>query len=295
MDLTPDILRTFVAAAQALNFTQAAKQLNRTQSGVSLQMSRLEESLGKQLFQRMPRGVKLTGEGKSLLKYAHRMLKLHNEALASIKAPAMSGCIRLGIPEDYAELHLPGILKRVAETFPLIQMEIFCDMSPGLREMMEGGKLDLCLANLTDMDPPEGNTFLRREPLIWIGPENAEPEREAPIPLAVFHHGCIYRKWAIHALNALDIPHRIVCESPSMACVLAAVEAGHAVAPVGASTPVSRFRIIPEPLLPGLPSAMVHLIHRTGSAGNIALHHVARFISDEFRTTAMDKCSGIPA
>lgn len=79
MELTPDILRTFVTAAQTLNFTQAAKQVNRTQSAVSLQIRKLEKDLGKLLFRRKSRGVELTGDGKALLKNARRLLRLHDE------------------------------------------------------------------------------------------------------------------------------------------------------------------------------------------------------------------------
>lgn len=281
MDLTPDILRTFVASAQSLNFTQAAKRVNLTQSAVSLQVRKLEERLGKKLFKRVTRGVELTGEGEALLKYAHRILQLHNEAIASVTAPAMNGRIRLGAPEDYAALHLPKILQRVAEKFPFIEMEIYCDLSNDLLKMLQAGKLDLCLRN-TETIEPEG-VFLRKEPVIWIGPDNAEPEQQSPLPLAVFHHGCIYRKWALHTLKTHDVPHRIAYSSPSIAGVLSAVAAGLAVAPVGASIPLSGFRVLSERHLPAMPSAMVSL-YQSNDPENIALKHIARYISDEFRT-----------
>ena len=68
MDLAPDILRTFTAAAQTQNFTQAAQKVNLTQSAVSHQIRKLEGHLGKTLFERVPHGVKLTRHGESLLK-----------------------------------------------------------------------------------------------------------------------------------------------------------------------------------------------------------------------------------
>lgn len=184
MDLTPDILRTFTAAAQTLSFTRAAEKVNRTQSAVSIQIRKLEASLGKKLFKRMARGVALTREGESLLTYADRMLKLHNEALAALTAPGIKGRIRLGAPEDYAALHLPGILNRVAEKYPFVQMELYCDLSNELLKMLQSGMLDLCLRNTRDIEP--GGKFLREEPVIWIGPKDAEPEKRSPMPLAVF-------------------------------------------------------------------------------------------------------------
>lgn len=279
MDLTPDILRTFVAAARTLNFTTAAKTVNLTQSAVSIQVRKLEERLGAKLFRRMARGVVLTREGESLLKYADRMLTLHNEALASFAAPGIKGRIRLGAPEDYAALHLPGILKRFADTYPFVQVELYCDLSNDLLKMLVSGKLDLCLRNTGEIEP--GGAFLRKEQVIWIGPEDAAPEKQPVVPLAVFHHGCIYRRWATRALDRQGIPHRIAYSSPGISGVLAAVKSGLAVAPVGASTPVSGFRILDRGVLPDLPAAMVCL-YRADAPEDTALDHLARYISDEF-------------
>lgn len=280
MDITPDILRTFVAAAQTLNFTQAAKQVNLTQSAVSIQVQKMEENLGKILFKRVARGVELTREGESLLKYADRILRLHSEMLASLTAPRIKGRIRLGAPEDYAALHLPGILKRFAEKYPFVQVELYCDLSNDLQKRMQAGKLDLCLRNTQDIEP--AGKFLREEPVIWIGPKDTEPEKQSTIPLAVFHHGCIYRQWAIQTLNEHDMSYRIAYSSPSISGVLAAVKSGLAVAPVGASTPVSDFRILSQGILPDLPSAMVCL-YQSNVLKDTALNHLARYIIDEFR------------
>ena len=280
MDIAPDTLRTFVAAAHTLNFTQAAKQVNLTQSAVSIQVRKLEENLGKTLFNRMARGVELTSEGESLLKYADRILRLHNEMLASLTAPGIKGRIRLGAPEDYAALHLPGILKRFAEKYPFVQVELYCDLSNELQKMLHSGKLDLCLRNTTDIEPD--GKFLRKEPVIWIGPKNAEPEKQSTIPLAVFHHGCIYRQWAIQILNGNDISYRIAYSSPSISGVLAAVKSGLAIAPVGASTPVSDFRILSKSILPDLPSAKICL-YRADIQEDDALSHLTQYIVEEFR------------
>ena len=281
MDLTPDILRTFTAAAQTLSFTRAAEKVNRTQSAVSIQIRKLEASLGKKLFKRMARGVALTREGESLLTYADRMLNLHNEALASLTAPGIKGRIRLGAPEDYAALHLPGILNRVAEKYPFVQIELYCDLSDELLKMLQSGKLDLCLRNTRDIEP--GGKFLREEPVIWIGPKDAEPEKRSPMPLAVFHPGCIYRRWAVQALDKHGIPYRVAYASPSISGVLAAVKSGLAVAPVGASTPVSGFRVLSEGVLPELPSAKVCL-YQADSPEDGTLDHLFQYIIDEFRS-----------
>lgn len=281
-ELTPDILRTFIAAAQTRNFTQAAKQVNRTQSAVSMQIRKLEGEMGKTLFRRVSRGVELTADGKTLLLYARRLLRLHDEAIASLVEPDLEGLIRLGAPEEYASPHLHGILRRFAIQYPLVRVDLYCDLSNALLKMLQHGDLDLCLCNSQGVE--QGGDFLRHEPIVWIGPIDAEPEKESPLPLAVFHHGCIYRQWALQALEKNRIAYRVAYSSPSIAGVLAAVRSGFAVAPVGASTPVAGFRLLPEGLLPRLPSATVTL-HQSTSGSNFsdARTCLAHYIGDEFQ------------
>ncbi len=281
MDLTPDILRTFIAAAQSLNFTQAAQEVNLTQSAVSSQVRKLEENLGSSLFRRIPRGVELTPHGECFLKSAKHLLQLHNETLEAFKKPDMIGLIRIGAVEDFAELYLPGILKRLAERYPLVQVDLCCDLSNDLLKMVRQGKLDLCLRNTPDNET-EGE-FLKDEPVVWAGPKDLEPEKKSPLPIAVFQEGCLYRKWAIQALEKQNIKYRIAYSCPSISGVLSAVKAGLAVAPIGVSTLVSDLRTISIETLPALPSAKIYL-HKSENHNTRIIDHLSQYIIDEFRS-----------
>lgn len=281
MQLPPDILRTFVAAARTHNFTHAARKMHLTQSAVSMQMNRLERDLGKTLFRRVARGVELTTDGEMLLKYSRRLLALHDEAVASMTQPELDGLIRLGAVEDYASQHLPGILRRFGKRYPLIRVDLYCDLSDNLLEMLHRDKLDLCLCNSEKGE--HGGDFLRNEPVVWVAPEDAELEKESPLPLAVFHQGCMFRKWATQALAEQGISYRVAYSSPSTAGVLAAVKAGLAIAPVGASITTTGLRILPDGILKSLPSAVVSLHHSDNHSGE-AQKHLARYITEEFRS-----------
>lgn len=279
MDLTPDILRTFRAAAQTLNFTLAARRVNLTQSAVSMQIRKLETHFGKTFFTRIPRGVELTEDGASLLKYANRLLDMHTEALASLAAREMTGTIRVGAAEDHAALHMPGILRRFAEKYPRIQVDLFCDLSNDLVGKLDQGEIDICLVNTGKTGA--GGVFLRKEPVVWIGPADNEPERKQPLPLALFHSGCIYRGWAIRALEEKGISYRVAYSSPSISGILAAVRSGLAVAPVGAGTPLAGCRIIPPTILPPLPSADVCL-HQSPCPESSAQAELAKDMVEAF-------------
>src|SRR3954453_88134 len=101
--LDTDQLRSFLAIVDHGSFTRAAERVNKTQSAVSMHIRRLEEQLGRQLFLKQGRGVRLSEDGEKLVDYARQMLQIEAAAVASVSRRALAGRIRLGIPDDYAE------------------------------------------------------------------------------------------------------------------------------------------------------------------------------------------------
>src|SRR6516165_12556015 len=63
------LLRTFVAVVEANGFTRAAGFVNLTQSAVSLHIKRLEEQVGRRLFDRTAPKLALTSDGEILRSY----------------------------------------------------------------------------------------------------------------------------------------------------------------------------------------------------------------------------------
>ena len=81
-----DLLRCFVTIAETESFTRAGDRLGRTQSTISLQVKRLEEQLGRAVFDRTPRSLKLTPAGERLLGPARQLLRLNDAAIAQLFA-----------------------------------------------------------------------------------------------------------------------------------------------------------------------------------------------------------------
>lgn len=265
------MLRTFTAAADAGNFTKAAKSVNRTQSAVSMQIKLLEERVGCLLFRREGRGVLLTGEGRTLLEYARRLVSLHDEAVASVSTREISGRIRVGGPEDFASQHLPNMLARFGTSFPQVTVEMECRPSGELLRMLHAGDLDVAVC--TEGGMPAQGELLHREQVVWIVSERHAPYEQDPLPLAVFHEGCTYRRWAVEALDALGREYRIAYSSPSVAGITAAVRSGLAVAPMGRSMSMQGCRRLrPEEGFPPLPAAYVTLHERTGARTPVVEH-----------------------
>src|SRR4029450_6432910 len=86
--LSLDLLKGFEAAARHLSFTRAAQELSLTQSAVSREIKTLEEQLGRPLFTRVNRGLRLTDAGQGLHRAVGEALKLIDEATERL---AMSG------------------------------------------------------------------------------------------------------------------------------------------------------------------------------------------------------------
>src|SRR5947209_11591408 len=143
--LDVDQLRTFLAIIETGSFTRAAEIVHKTQSAVSMQMKRLEERLERPIFARDGRASKLTEDGDRLLDYARRIVKLNVEALAAFSDFALTGRVRLGVPDDYADRYLPEIMARFSRAYPGVELSVICEPSLELIERIVANELDLAI------------------------------------------------------------------------------------------------------------------------------------------------------
>jgi DNA-binding transcriptional LysR family regulator len=95
-------LRYFVAVGEEQHYARAAHRLRVAQPALSRQIQDLEEELGLKLFDRLPRGVRISTAGKSFLEDARRILQQVDEATVRVKrvASGQSGTLRVGFLES---------------------------------------------------------------------------------------------------------------------------------------------------------------------------------------------------
>ncbi|APY15668.1 LysR family transcriptional regulator [Brucella sp. 10RB9214] len=222
-----DQLQTFVAIADAGSFTRAADAVFKTQSAVSMQMRRLEERIGKPLFDRDGRTNRLTEDGERLLLYARRMMHLNSETIAAFDDTQLEGHVRIGTPDDYADRFLPEIMARFARSNPRVELSVVCEPTVNLDEMIRRGTLDIAL--VTQCDDKRRSEVVRTEPLLWVTSTNHTVHEEAMLPLAVGRPTCIWRHAAIDVLEAARRDYRIIITSWSATVLAAAVLSGLAV------------------------------------------------------------------
>lgn len=234
--LDNDLLRTFVAIAETGSFRAAAKRVYRTPSAVSMQIKKLEETLGRPLFLRDGRRVTITADGEILLGYSRRMLKLNDEALARFIAPTIEGCVRLGAPDDFGTRFLPNILSRFAAVHGAVDIEVLLEPSLQLLQRLEDGSLDLTLITTSHGDKGgQPGEVMFAEPLVWVGLKGGIAWEREPLPLALATHGCAWRQSALDTLDRMGKTYRIAYGSPHCAGQQAALLADLAIAPFPAS------------------------------------------------------------
>jgi DNA-binding transcriptional LysR family regulator len=161
-----DQLRTFIAISDTGSFTKAAEVVNKTQSAVSMQMKRLEERLERPIFSRDGRASKLTEDGQRLLDYARRIVKLNVETLAAFSDAELSGRVRLGVPDDYADRYLPEIMARFSHSYPAVELTVICEPSVDLLERIDNNQIDLAI--VTNCESKRASETFRRERLLWV-------------------------------------------------------------------------------------------------------------------------------
>ena len=195
-------LRSLVEIAETGSMTRAAGRLFLTQSAISMQIKRLETSLGFSLFERGAQGMAPTAEGEQLLQFARRMLALNDEAMGRLTSPDYEGIVRFGVPGDIVHPQIPRVLKEFSRDFPRVQIKFTTISSFKLLGEYDQGLHDLILT--TEEAPRDDGEIIASHPLIWIGAEEGSAWKKRPLPLGFARH-CAFRAGVIRALDAAGV------------------------------------------------------------------------------------------
>lgn len=155
-------LETFYWIARLGSFRAAARRLNLAQPTVSLRVRELEQTLGRPLFDRAGRQVRLTGEGLALRTDVERILATTSriEARASVQT-ALRGVFRFGAPEGFAVSCLTEMVEWLETAHPELELEIVIGTSDELMTMVASRRVDLSLV----ANPMAAGADIRVEPL----------------------------------------------------------------------------------------------------------------------------------
>lgn len=283
-NLDSDLLRTFVAVAQAGSVTDGAERIHRSQSATSLQVKRLEAILGQPVFERHGRGVVLSDAGRRLLPVAQDVTTRLDTVLRDISTQSVVGKLRIGIPDDHGRAKLAQIIAAFARQHPQVELEVHCALSAGFPGALDKGALDLAIYEVER--PARHEHLLFEDPTCWVSSANADFTHEDRLPVALFDHACWWRDAAIASLEARGKPYRIVYSSQSVSGVLAAVEAGIAVGLLGRSSLHAGLSVAGDSVgLPATPASKL-VMAANGSAEQAPLMAMKSAIRAAFQTRA---------
>lgn len=224
----PELLRTFLAVARSLSFTQAAHQLGIRQPTVSQHVRKLEQSVGRRLFVRDTRSVTLTADGEAMAGFARAILAAHEQAVGYFTGSGLRGRLRFGVSDDLALTPLPRILRDFRQLYPRIGLELTVGQSGGLRRRLESGHLDVAFVK---HEVGEGRgRLVRRDRLVWSTAQGNTIDPRRPMPLVVYQAPSLSRSRAVRALESAGRDYRITCTVRGVNGVLAAVRAGLGIA-----------------------------------------------------------------
>lgn len=191
-------LKLFEAVAFHGNFTKAAEAMYTVQSNVTARIKSLEEEFGATLFLRTSRKVELTPAGKTVLKCCKQINSLIEETKFAIgKSDAIKGQIKLGILETTMALRGPGLVKELADKFPLINIDFTSAMRDKLIDDVLNFKLDAAFIPAPVHNDELEQIHIMDERIVAVAPVEIrsldELLEQAELRAIVFDQGCFFR------------------------------------------------------------------------------------------------------
>ena len=216
------------AVTEAGNFARAAEMLGLTPSAVSRAVARLEARVGVRLFDRNPREVSLTEEGRRFHAQAMPLLAGLNEAAAEAAGAAavVRGRLRVSVDPWFARMVLAAGLQRFLARYPLLLLDL--STSNYREEMMTG--VDVAVR----FGPPDASSLIVRKlletPILTVAaPAYLQRHGEPRSPHDLVHHeALLFRdpqtglpfRWEFHRggeIVEVKVPSRLVLDDPSVA------------------------------------------------------------------------------
>ena len=150
-------MRVFVAVGRANSLREAAEVLGLTSAALSKQVRAFEALIGKQLFLRHGRGMRLTPDGQALFLKIAPLL----EALEGVVAESANdirrggGTLRIATVQTLVPYFIPYLSSHFLARFPDTQLTIQCASSTGVVESIERGRAEIGFVYEVAVDAPE--------------------------------------------------------------------------------------------------------------------------------------------
>jgi LysR family hydrogen peroxide-inducible transcriptional activator len=169
-------LKYFVKLAELQHFSKAAEACFVSQPTLSTQIKKLEEELGVQLVERIPRKVTLTPVGHEIAERARHVLRdiEQIQMTARRSRDPETGSLRLGIFPTLAPYLLPHVVPGIRTRFPALKLQLSEEKSSDILKQLDNGILDAALLALPLDDDGLEMEILFEEPFV-LAMSNSHP------------------------------------------------------------------------------------------------------------------------
>ncbi len=231
--LVPAALRYLEQVARSGSIQRAARELNVAASAIDRQILKLEDSFGVALFERMPRGMRLTDAGSTLLAMVQQWRSEERRTVSEVQLlqGVNQGHVRLVAMDSHVNGLLPDLLLHMAELHPRISLDVEIASTDEAAVLLVSGKAEVALAYnleprrdlhvLWSSELPFGCVIAPDHPLAREA--SASLQQVAAHPIALQNRSLMIRRFldARHAWLLLDRPVGIETNSLQLIKLLA--------------------------------------------------------------------------
>jgi DNA-binding transcriptional LysR family regulator len=190
-------LAIFEAVAEAGSLSAASARLHISQPAVSKQLREFEETLGLRLFDRLPRGVRLTGAGETLLEYSRRLFALERgaeQALAELR-DLKAGRLALGASTTIGGYFLPELLAEYRRRYPEVEIALEIANTEEIQQRLVDNALDLGFTEgFVESDELDAEVFALDDLVIIAPPGHHLVGRTDLLAEEICHEPCVLRE-----------------------------------------------------------------------------------------------------
>ncbi|QBC31129.1 LysR family transcriptional regulator [Pandoraea sp. XY-2] len=236
MDLNLRDIRAFIAVAQTGSFTRAASRLHLSQPALTVQIRRLEETVGVRLFDRNSRNVALTPTGRELLPLLQKSLHDMEHVLIDARAlgDGSSGTVRIACLPTFAASVLPELIQQVKAAVPRAGFHVRDAVAGVVETLVRHEEVDIGLTGGELSDAEVDVLYAGADQLVAVLPAGHALGRRkrvsltdlASVPLVLTAPGTSVRAVVDGAFASGGCTPEIACEPTYMMTAVAMVRAG---------------------------------------------------------------------
>jgi DNA-binding transcriptional LysR family regulator len=229
----------FDAVARHGSIRKAADALHMASSALNRRILDLEQEVGMALFERLPRGVRLTAAGELLLAYVRRSLKDLRQVESDIEQlrGKLRGVVRIAVAESVTPSLLPDAISSYQKTHPGVAFQVIVDGPEALQDALIADGADLILTHEVPQSSSVSVLAVARHRLCaLVSPEHPLTKLDSvslfdcmSFPLAVPDHSLAARALLDLAMEDAGLPLNPALESDSIEMLRAFARLGEAV------------------------------------------------------------------